>query len=81
MAFALMDDDIKENVIAYNNNAPGFTVATKMELDFSRVMIKELENIKAEISELLESSAWQYDVRRIIDKHISELKGETHVES
>lgn len=44
--------------------------------DKAEDIINELENIKKEISELLESSVWQYDVRKIIDKHISELKGE-----
>ena len=38
--------------------------------------ISKLEKVKAELSELLESSVWQYDVRKIIDNNIAETKGE-----
>lgn len=70
--------DFSKLYITNQDKFPGFdSVNGEIHyfVNITEEKIKELEKLKAEISELLGSSVWQYDVRKIIDKHIAELKG------
>ena len=82
MAFALMDDDIENKFFC--DHTPEFDVSASMMIDISEVMVKELEKVKEMIRN--RKDGWgKYPCCDccidIIDAEISELKGETHVES